>query len=687
MRTEYLIPFLFALWRTIFQHRIKKPRALKVIPAYHNRNFTEPIDFKWRIIMRQLSSGLFLAIIMAIQLWAAPMDGKSFQFKQPDGSLVPVKVFGDEYYQRVESPDGRTLVRSSDGWIHYAAINSDSTDFVPLGIYRGFSLSKTVASQTLHAELRKSAIIGKSAVVRAAFTHRPVARALHKAAASTFTPLYYQPSGNIVGLTVLIQFPDHSAEIAQSVVDSFCNQVGYSQYSTNGSVRDFFARTSGGVLTYTNHVTSYYTAKHNFSWYDDSAGVTFGERSDSLMLEALTWLRDSQGFDFSTLSSHKYYDTVYNNQGTVIQRIDSTPVITALNFMYAGAPQNGWSAGLWPHSGWLLGAFTANGLTSYRYQICNLSSSSNAAGSAGPDLGTYAHEDGHMLCGYPDLYPATKANGVGVGSYCTMCYGCLDIGSISNPLDGGSHNPPPYNPFFRYECGWLNPLDITYSRDTTISLDCGDLSSVCMFRDTSDPTQMYFIEARRRDANFRTFKDSGLIIWRANINGDNFNTTTYLLSVEQADNRGDLESGANYGDSTDLFRQISGKAFSDATSPAANWVGSNYSGLDIRNVSTVSSTITFDIGTPSVVSSVKKTVLAREIGAELYKSELLLTVPIAGSYSISLYSLDGRRVSEQTRAVGIGKTGIKLPTEIAAGQYVLKINGAGTELVKTVHMF
>jgi hypothetical protein len=50
----------------------------------------------------------------AFMLTAAPHVDESFEFLQPDGSKVSVVVNGDEFYQRVESVDGYTLVRNSE---------------------------------------------------------------------------------------------------------------------------------------------------------------------------------------------------------------------------------------------------------------------------------------------------------------------------------------------------------------------------------------------------------------------------------------------------------------------------------------------------------------------------------------------------------------------------------------------
>ena len=66
---------------------------------------------------------------IATLLVAAPMNGTKFMLKQPDGSRVPVLVYGDEFYATYETPSGYTVMRNSEGWICYAELNSDSSDY------------------------------------------------------------------------------------------------------------------------------------------------------------------------------------------------------------------------------------------------------------------------------------------------------------------------------------------------------------------------------------------------------------------------------------------------------------------------------------------------------------------------------------------------------------------------------
>jgi M6 family metalloprotease-like protein len=188
-----------------------------------------------------------------------------------------------------------------------------------------------------------------------------------------------------VGLCILVAFPDVPGTIAQQEVTDFCNKPGYTGFGNNGSVHDYFLAVSGGDLKYTNSVTVYYIAKHNRSYYTDPS-VPFGSRARELIVEALTDLK-AKGYNFGQLSS------------------DSGGYVYALNVFYAGARVNNWSEGLWPHS-WALATPFAGSATKKLsdYQITNMGTQLT--------LGTFCHENGHMVCDYPDLYDTATSHGI-----------------------------------------------------------------------------------------------------------------------------------------------------------------------------------------------------------------------------------------------------------------------------------
>src|SRR6185295_7344671 len=79
---------------------------------------------------------LSLLCILSIQVFAAPYSGEIFSFKQPDGTSVDVKLFGDEFYIRGEGLDGYTVIRDEQsGWICYAQISGTGNALLSTGIH------------------------------------------------------------------------------------------------------------------------------------------------------------------------------------------------------------------------------------------------------------------------------------------------------------------------------------------------------------------------------------------------------------------------------------------------------------------------------------------------------------------------------------------------------------------------
>ncbi|MEI8634914.1 hypothetical protein P4S72_28465 [Vibrio sp. PP-XX7] len=136
-------------------------------------------------------------------------------------------------------------------------------------------------------------------------------------------------TGNMKGLTVIIDFPDERGTITQTQVEHFLNDLNYTEFGNAQSIRGYFRSVSGGKLDYTNTVSPYYTAKHNKSYYADSS-LESSVRSQELIHEALDWMENQQDFDFSTLTT------------------DSHGLIKGLNFFYAGASNSLLAHGLWP---------------------------------------------------------------------------------------------------------------------------------------------------------------------------------------------------------------------------------------------------------------------------------------------------------------------------------------------------
>ncbi|MGD8663164.1 MAG: M6 family metalloprotease domain-containing protein [Desulfobacterales bacterium] len=494
-----------------------------------------------------------------------PFLEEEFTFTNPDGETIQVRGSGNQHYAVFETLDGYTITKDPEtGFYQYAELSADKNDLVPTGSNVD---EVDPASLGLRPHLRVRREAAKQKALRASMLQeeRPqwkIRREEKKlrrkrrlpTAGPESIPQADITTGNYIGLCLLVEFPDVAPTISRQEVNDFCNEPGYTGFGNNGSVRDYFHDNSRGKLTYTNVVTEYYTAAHNRSYYTDPS-VSYGSRARELILEVLDHLK-SQGFNFSQLSS------------------DTNGFIYALNVFYVGPRVNNWSEGLWPHSWVLASPYDAGGGKKFRdYQITNMGSELT--------LRTFCHENGHMICDYPDLYDYGSES-AGVGHYCLMCYG------------GNDKNPVQVSAYLKNEAGWATK-SITITPGITASLNAAN-NEFYLFAKNSN--EYFIIENRQKSGRDTFLPDAGLAIWHVDENASNNNEQMtpaqhYECSLEQADNRFDLEGNANGGDAEDLFASPDNKVFSDTTAPDSNWWDGSNSGLNITQISASAGTMTF----------------------------------------------------------------------------------------------
>ncbi len=501
---------------------------------------------------------LLMVLLLAGAALAAPHAGDRFLLAQPDGSRVEVAVWGDEFYQRVESPDGYTLIRDpGTRVICYADLSADGRSFVstgvrvgepvPSGLPRGLTLP--VAERAARArEARERFLVEERAML----------------AAKSGDP---QPSslGDVRGLTLIIDFSDQPGTIPAADFDAYLNQPGYTGYGNNGSVRDYFFDVSGGALEYTNWVpAAYIRAPQPKSYYEDPE-VQNGLRARELVAWALNEL-DDDGFDFSQ------YDA--NDDG----------YIDAVNVFYAGYPDGGWAVGLWPHS-WVVN-FAADGVQSYKYQITNIGDSLR--------LSTFCHENGHLIMFWPDLYDyGYESNGV--GGFCLMC----NSGPGTNPVQPCA--------YLRADAGWEQPVALQGLQPDLPATAAG--MEIYKVPRTGHPNEYYLIENRFRGGRDSGLPDSGLAVWHVDEYGSNDNeqqtpASHYLVTLVQADGRWDLENDVNQGDAGDLWKAPDYVEFNPATVPSARWWDGSDAPLYLDGISAPGAEMSFnyreDVGTMGV---------------------------------------------------------------------------------------
>ena len=532
---------------------------------------------------RRCVLAFFLVGCFSATLQAAPMFGETMMFRQPDGTEVPVVLFGDEFYMRGETPDGYTVLRDPDtGWICYAELSADGSELVPtqeryLNALTPAGLMATGAALTTAGgttrekgvQLSTERLLDKVRDVRermgadefyadaepAPDTTPAQAAAMTaendpmpEAAASTGLPARVTDpssvSGAVTGLVVVVDFSDAPAPYTLQQYGDKCNKEGY--YDNDGranSLRTFYQDVSGGVLDMVQVVKGVYRAPKTFAEYD---AMGFAVGAKEVLRFALQQLED-EGFDFSQLT------------------IDVDGTVQLLSVMYAGSPQ-AWSQGMWHHSHSISGNNSFGGVEFHSYVT-------SRAGSLSP--GTMIHEYGHMAARWPDMYSYNGSSGV---------WGVMSGVKTRLP-----------NPYLLYRNSWLD-LENVFGLDGTFQMDSTDPNHAYVYYDPSHPDE-YFI-MRPYTKNLRECADipeEGMTIWRINTTGSNpaFPNTPLLVDLVKADNhQPDTSSGVCFSKFGVLDH------YTPYTEASSAWFyhGREYqdSGFQMLNVSDVGNTMTFD---------------------------------------------------------------------------------------------
>jgi len=498
-----------------------------------------------------------------------PFFDKNFTFIQPDGTRLDVRGWGNQHHAVFETLDGYTVVQNpATRFYEYASVSADGKELRPLGVRAGAVNPRRLG---LRSKLRAKATGDKASPMvsnglargRSRWEVRRQEAKARLQAMMTMKGVHLAPPhrstvGDFMGLCLLVQFPDVPGTIKREEVEAFCNKKGYAGFGNKGSVYDYFKDISVGKLRYKNTVAPYYTTQHPRAYYTDES-VPQPVRTVELIKEALAWLK-TKGFDFTTLTT------------------DSANYVYALNVFYAGPTINNWAKGLWPHSHHLTSPVTvAPGKILYDYQITDMGNELT--------LGTFCHENGHMICDFPDLYDyGYQSNGVGY--YCLMC-----AGGIPDPK-----NPTHVGAYLKHKAGWTTALT-PLSNGLKVKASVGKNA---FFIHKKSESEYFLVENRRKSKRDASLPGSGLAVWHIDELGDNSDEQMtlakhYECSLIQADGKADLEHGINNGDGSDLFRKGGNNRFGAATNPNSRWWDQNASGLDIYDIGQAGAKIGFTV--------------------------------------------------------------------------------------------
>jgi M6 family metalloprotease-like protein/MYXO-CTERM domain-containing protein len=356
--------------------------------------------------------------------------------------------------------------------------------------------------------------------------------------------LFPHPSGVVNGLVILVDFSDTPATLSKSDVDAWLNTKGYNMNALTGSIRDYYLGQSNNLVDYQNEVHGYYRAKQPKSYYD--SGTDYA-RADELWNEVITAM-DAE-IDFSLFDNDKDGKT------------------EAISLLYAG-DEGTFGVGLWPHAS--SSRLKKDGVVLNRYMMTALHSK--------PTNYVFAHESGHMLFGWPDLY--------GVGDYCIMANRDADT------------NPVGINDVFRTDQGWLDVVDIDSS--TSAVYTTAPDAPAYRYVNATNSGEYFLWSNVQPTQEWVSLKGGGIMLWHFDnsIAGNAPPATLQLAVVQGGGTR--ILSATTWPDpgttATDFFYKGNNSEFGAATKPASVWNNGSASGLRIYDIGANGAQMTFSVG-------------------------------------------------------------------------------------------
>jgi M6 family metalloprotease-like protein len=519
---------------------------------------------------------------------AMPADPRAWEFTQPDGTNVVLRLRGDEFFHWHEDAGGYSVVRTGDRFV-YADLD-EAGDLSPTPWMAGAAdpAAKGLARGILPPPERRVKNLNG-----AQKAYQPWA-AVPKGAARNITA-----SGTVRNLVILCMFSDHNVIPAagnpvegrpQGDYNILFNAVGgHSTLAPTGSVRDAYLTLSQNIVTMQSTVTAWVTLPQTMAYYagansgipspgspypnncqrmcEDALAlvdpvVDFGQfdNDNDGYIDAITFIHsgygaESNGTPLNSIWSHKWSIShrPANPQGDVWESADNNADGTKVKVNdYHTEPALWW---VQPPAGAV----------------------DQTGGTGITRIGVICHELGHFF-GLPDLYD-TDYSSRGVGNWCMM--------GNSWGFAGDQLNPPHFSAWCRLFLGWSNSQILT--TPGTYSLSPAENSSEIVYKVTQGfPSGEYLLIENRQplvyDRNMPVGPDNvqrgGLAIWHIDENaggnsiegfpGQNGwpeNGNHYKVSLLQADGKYDLEQVAtvpnpvpgqpdlaNLGDAGDLFQ-------------------------------------------------------------------------------------------------------------------------------------
>jgi immune inhibitor A len=407
--------------------------------------------------------------------------------------------------------------------------------------------------------------------------------AMARSAAADRAPL----SGTVRVAVILVDFSDKAMTATKAHFEDLFFSLGK---IPTGSVREYYREVSHGKIDIQGQVVGPYRLPKTLNQYAHGASGM-----GAALPNARTMAKDA-----AVASNPAINYALYDN--------DMDTFVDAFVVVHAGpgGEVTGNVNDIWSHK-WVLdgGAYTADGTTKiYGYltvpEDCR--------------LGVCAHELGHLLFGFPDLYD-TDYSSEGIGNWCLMAGGSWNNAGLT-----------PSHPSAWCKCqqNWVTTTNHTSNVSNVAIEDVKTGYTVHRLWKDGAVGKEYFLVENRQKINFDKYiPNSGLLIWHIDdATASNSNEAHYKVALVQADGKKDMELNHNRGDAGDTYPgSTNNRKFDSTTTPnSKSYAGANTC-VVVKNISDSAAVMHADLSVKCVVKIAKE--VAKDITKEISKEKEL----------------------------------------------------------------
>jgi M6 family metalloprotease-like protein len=474
------------------------------------------------------------------------------QFTQPNGSVITLRMQGDEFIHWATTTDGYMVMSSRSGFYEYAKTMPDGRlGFSGIAVHNQGQRSVYEESflSTIQPGLFFSAAQVKEMKQYLSGNHSPSAPSVGG----------FPTTGVNAHLMILANFNNTTTTYTQAQFNNLMNQVNY---NGTGSFKDYYLEVSYGLLTVNTTVTIWVTLPHPHDYYGPQSmwGV--------FAYDAIVAADQQAGVNFA----------LYDNNGDGV--VDGI----CIAHQGRGQEESGNTNDIWSHSWDLISAGYTQAQRTFDGVQVNDYTTIPEKGSATTmtTIGVMCHEFGHNL-GTWDFYDtdyATNGQYDGTGDWDIMADGSWD----GNPA--GSM-PAHHNAWTKNYFTWTNPTVLTTQQNVLLR-KAETYPDVVLYNTTT--SNEYFLCENRQQTGFdASIPGHGMIIYHVDgsyitahmgsndINADSHQGLYPMSATSTTANGIMLSSGSTINTGGCPWPGTSTKTtFTDATIPnSKSWAGNN----------------------------------------------------------------------------------------------------------------